>query len=408
MYDNEMSQDEINENITQGLGSLCWWGLADTLITPDNLRAAMKAQGLDESAVPPIKSTTAIARAAREFKSGRKGRDAQRYRAEVVYKDPTRIEVQIQFHSKDENGRTSWLPHEKVAYDVATAQWDCAGSTKESEMFREVANKRMNFYDHVWVRQWLQGYMDDLNGFRVGSNFYTPADKTADVEKAKSLIRAIGNSEFWIVNVQNDGDTHETVVHGARNNIGSTLDGMLEKLSNWESSSRKIREDSAAQTIADFAELRSRAELYAASLQVSLADLTQAIDDASDRAQELVDGGEDEPEVAEATPEPTPEPEAQPEPVVEPEPEPEPTQDGYERFMDEVCNDEPKTEVVAVIEAVLEPVAESVVEPVVEPITLSEVEQLRAEFKEKTGKDAPDIQDLEALRGLVAIVSGAF
>ena len=47
-------------------------------------------------------------------------------------------------------------------------------------------------------------------------------------------------------------------------------------------------------------------------------------------------------------------------------------------------------------------------EPVVEPITLSEVEQLRAEFKEKTGKDAPDIQDIEALKGLVAIVSGAF
>jgi hypothetical protein len=407
MYDNEMSQDEINENIAQGLGSLCWWGLADTLITPDNLRAAMKAQGLDESAVPPIKTTTAIARAAREFKSGRKGRDAQRYRAEVVYKDTTRIEVQIQFHSKDENGRTSWLPHEKVAYDVATAQWDCAGSTKEAELFREVANKRMNFYDHVWVRQWLQGYMDNLNGFRVGSNFYTPADKTADVEKAKSLIRAIGNSEFWIVNVQNDADTHETVVQGARNNIESTLDGMLEKLSNWESSSRKIREDSAAQTVADFAELRSRAQLYSASLQVSLDDLTKAIDNASSRAQELVEGGQPEPAPVVA-PEPAPESEPAPEPEPEPEAQPEPTQDGYEQFMDEVCNDEPKTETVAVIEAVLEPVVESVVEPVIEPVTLSEVEQLRAEFKEKTGKDAPDINDLDALKGLVAIVSGAF
>ena len=396
MYDNEMSQDEINENIAQGLGSLCWWGLADTLITPDNLRAAMKAQGLDESVVPPIKETTAIARAAREFKSGRKGRDAQRYRAEVVYKDPTRIEVQIQFHSKDENGRTSWLPHEKVSYDVATAQWDCAGSTKEAEMFRDVANKRMNFYDHVWVRQWLQGYMDSLDGFRVGSNFYTPADKTADVEKAKSLIRAIGNSEFWIVNVQNDGDTHETVVHGARNNIESTLDGMLEKLSNWEASSRKIREDSAAQTIADFAELRSRAQLYSASLQVSLDDLTQAIDAASVRAQELVDGTEPEPEPepVEVAPEPAPEPE----PTPEPEPEPEATTNAYEEFMDAVCRDEPEPE----------PVVESVVEPIVEPITLSEVEQLRAEFKEKTGKDAPDIQDIDALKGLVAIVSGAF
>ena len=326
MYDNEMSTDEINENIAQGLGSLCWWGLADTLITPQNLRAAMTAQGLDANDVPAIKATTAIARAAREFKSGRKGRDAQRYRAEVVYKDSTRIEVQIQFHSKDENGRTSWLPHEKVAYDVATAQWDCAGSTKEAEMFREVANKRMCFYDHVWVRQWLQNYMDNLNGFRVGSNFYTPSDKTAEVEKAKNLIRAIGNSEFWIVNVQNDGDTHETVVNGARNNIESTVDDMLKKLTHWESTSRKIREDSASQTLADFKDLRARADLYAASLQVSLDDLTSAIDSAADRANDLIDGA----------PEPEPAPESAPErePVVEPAPEPEATTDAYEEFMD--------------------------------------------------------------------------
>ena len=55
-----------------------------------------------------------------------------------------------------------------------------------------------------------------------------------------------------------------------------------------------------------------------------------------------------------------------------------------------------------------EVVFESVVEPVVEPVTISEVDSLRAEFKAQTGKDAPEITDIEALRGLVSIVSGAF
>ena len=114
----------------------------------------------------------------------------------------------------------------------------------------------------------------------------------------------------------------------------------------------------------------------------------------------MVDGGEQEaapePEPVEVAPEPAPEPE----PTTEPEPEPEATTDAYEEFMDAVCRDEPEPEP--------EPVVESVVEPIVEPITLSEVEQLRAEFKEKTGKDAPDIEDIDALKGLVAIVSGAF
>jgi hypothetical protein len=395
--ENEMSQDEINENIAQGLGSLCWWSLTDTLITPADLRTAMRSQGLDASQVPPIKATTAIARAAREFKSGRKGRDAKRYRAEVVYKDTTRIEVQIQFHSKDENGRTSWLPHEKVSYDVGTAQWDCAGSTKEAESFREVANKRMCFYDHVWIRGWLQNYMDALNGFRVGGNFYTPTDQTGAVESVKQMVRSIGNSEFWIVNVLNDGDTHETVVNGARNNIEGSLDGMLEKLTNWErqtSGDRKIREDSASQTLADFATLRARADLYAASLQVSLDDLTTAIDSATTRAQDLIDG------VAVPVPDlvaaldvamavadaEVAEPEPEPEPVaVEPEPEPELAE------ADEATEDNGVT-----------------VEPVIEPVTVSEVDALRAEFKAQTGKEAPEITDVDALRGLVAIVKGAF
>ena len=399
--ENEMSQDEINESIAQGLGSLCWWSLTDTLITPDDLRAAMTAQGLDASEVPAIKATTAIARAAREFKSGRKGRDAKRYRAEVVYKDTTRIEVQIQFHSKDENGLTSWLPHEKVSYDVGTAQWDCAGSTKEAESFREVANKRMCFYDHVWIRGWLQNYMDALSGFRVGSNFYTPTDQTGAVESVKLMVRSIGNSEFWIVNVLNDGDTHETVVNGARNNIEGTLDGMLEKLTSWErqtSGSRKIREDSASQTLADFATLRARADLYAASLQVFLDDLTTAIDSATTRAQDLIDG----------VPVPTPEPE--PDPAVvelieelfapEPEPEPEPPygEDGKGGLIPVLPTDEQcATEANGVT-----------VEPVIEPVTVSEVEALRAEFKAQTGKEAPEITDVDALRGLVAIVKGAF
>jgi hypothetical protein len=418
MYDNEMSQDEINESIAQGLGSLCWWSLTDTLITPTDLRAAMNAQGLDASEVPAIKATTAIARAAREFKSGRKGRDAKRYRAEVVYKDTTRIEVQIQYHSKDENGRTSWLPHEKVSYDVGTTQWDCAGSTKEAESFREIANKRMCFYDHVWIRGWLQNYMDALNGFRVGSNFYTPTDQTSAVESVKQMVRSIGNSEFWIVNVLNDGDTHETVVNGARNNIEGTLDGMLEKLTNWErqtSGDRKIREDSASQTLADFAALRARADLYAASLQVSLDDLTTAIDSATTRAQDLIDG----------VPVPTPEPEAERHEGLDPAILAEQRATGAaeaapgesDEVSEAVANVKKGMAFAAEFTAALDEIVEErkadedngvTVEPVIEPVTVSEVDALRAEFKAQTGKEAPEITDIEALRGLVAIVKGAF
>lgn len=375
MYCNEMSQDDLTENVAEGFGSLSWWGLNDTLITPADLRAKFASVGLDPNDVQDIRATTAIARAAREFSMGRKGKDAKRYRAEVVYKDPTRIEVQIQYHTKDENRRTSWLPHEKVSYDVQTAQWDCSGTTAEADVFRDLASKRMTFYDHVWIRSWLKDRMKSLNGFPVGPNFYTPIESRDETVKVKDLIEAIGYCKFWMIDVMNGTETFRTVSEGARTNIASSLDTMIAKLSNWEKSSRKIRDDSAAQTLADFTELRARADLYADSLRVSLDDLKGAIDTAAARAHALVDGAP-APAVGDATwVEQSAEAEAENAEVVE----------------------------TVVVETV---VVETTVEPVIEVVTEDEVEALRAEFKAKTGKDAPAmLDDIDTLRGLVDIVS---
>ena len=140
-----------------------------------------------------------------------------------------------------------------------------------------------------------------------------------------------------------------------------SLDKLINKINDWSSSSRKIREDSAAQTISDFASLKARADLYADSLRVSLDDLKASIVDAQGRAQALIDSG--------GAPEPAKAPESK---VVVPAP-------------------------VSVDEDVTEEAPQLLGE--------FEAERLAREFKDATGRDAPAGIGLEALRELVAIVS---
>lgn len=378
MHDSEMSQEEME---AAGFGTVSWWDLRDTVISPDALRGKFTAAGLDPDEVPDIRATTAIARAAREFKMGRKGKDQKRYRAEVVYKDPTRIEVQIQYHTKDENRRTSWLPHEKIAWDVSTNRWDMTGVSAEAKEFRDLALKRMSFYDHVWIRSWLKERMVSLDGFAVGPNFYTPMSRCDETKKVGELVLSIGSSEFYSLDVMEGDQTFRSVSKGARDDIEMSLDRMISKIADWDKSSRKIREDSAVQTIADFVALKARADLYADSLRVSLDDLKKSIGAAQERAKDLIDG------------------------VVTPTPVP------------DLAGALEATLAAAEDEVEAEENGVPIMNPMV-PVTVSEdvslrqyqkdavVDALRAKFKAHTGKEAPEITDIEALRGLVQMVLG--
>ena len=293
-----LSPSSVKSNLSLGL--LVWYELNQTKITPDNLRSVLGEEGMDASVVPDIDQVQAIRRAARGWTQGRG--HADRYRAEVVFDQPNRVEIGVLRRQRINDHQVEWVQVDVVAYDVDSAgnvnrDGYSGSSTPEASLIAEDVLSACTFLDHEWIRPNLIAARLDAMGAlsvrRSGGVAFVPRCYEDDVRRLQAVVRRIGLSEFEAAAVDpNDTTTRETLQRRAGENIADALRDFDARLGEWETAAKTVPSHAVASILAEYGEIVQRGDLYALALGVTLDGLRGKLDAAKDRARVLLFGAQ--------------------------------------------------------------------------------------------------------------------
>lgn len=112
------------------------------------------------------------------------------------------------------------------------------------------------------------------SGIPIGTEWFVPSASAELLRQMKGVIESLGNSELWLLPIHDSQDACSALNSAVRATIEEQIRELQEEIREFTSDTRQ----STIETRIDrFAELRSKAELYAGILQVTHEDLTDTI-----------------------------------------------------------------------------------------------------------------------------------
>lgn len=283
---------------TQGIGSLVWFTLRGTAITPDDMRRIMQEEGDDATLIPDLKPAEQIRRAARGWTKG-KGK-ADRFRASFpkgTENDEKIVTISI---LKRGGGKGEFLHEDTLIFDVAANMWTTSGTTDEAGEFRARADKFRTHLDSSWLRPSLLikrlKAMSTITVKEDGGLYYVPGHTSDnDLDRLKRIIRRIGTSRLSSLRITaGDQDAIADVAEATKSTLAGGLSEITEKLARWVAGTRKVSEARAMETLAQLATLKGQADLYRDALGLALTDLDAALTDAQTTAQTILTDAKEE------------------------------------------------------------------------------------------------------------------
>lgn len=268
-------------------GVFVWYNLADSKITPDDLRDLLDRENFTpKTDVPDIDPSTGISRACSEWSQGRGNQP--RYKCEVTRSEHGVTTVGLLTRRRVDGKTVEWTQVGIAEFDAATGSWTIATDAPEhdSAMFawKSVAVSRMTYLDHRWIRPNVLTFAmhnAKATNLNKGSGVYfAPKQHVDEIRKLRRVIRQVGDSSLRIAVVANDEDTVEDVTAATRETIVGAVSEVQAQLAAWGDSSRAVRSDSQANVLGELAGLLELAQTYEAALDVKLGDLRSEIENA--------------------------------------------------------------------------------------------------------------------------------
>lgn len=284
----------VREFKSETIGAFVWWDAANLTVEPHELRRILTDHGFTDVAekVPDIDPGAGIRRAAREWGQGRG--NADRYRAEVNVDDGARVVVGVlgRWQSQETSG---WKQVETFTFDVSSGTWATATSSKFSDQasdFIRLASDRMRYHDHVWIRpRFIMDQLEQASAITLRSRggFYFVANEKLDlIDRMGSVLNAIGPNSMSIARIQGDEVSRQSIAVGLRDSIAESISEVHADLEKWVSSTRKIRTDSQNGMFSTLQQLLARADLYEEALGIQLTELRSRVQEAQDRAMQIL------------------------------------------------------------------------------------------------------------------------
>lgn len=296
---NPLPESPVAANLRQGLGSLCWWELNDSRVTPDHVRQVLAAEHVQVD-VPDIDPVQACKRAVRSYSKG--SGNSPRYRAEVVRVDETtgsrRVVVGILRRRHVASEEVAWEQVDDFAWAETSGGWTFMvnghGRSQEALEVQALVRQHAEYLDHEWIRPTLitepLRAMGSLNLRRSGGIQYVAAVHDEALARVARVVRALGSCEFSIVRLSDDAEGRNALQNTARKGLAEAVEEVCARLATWESGAVKATSRGLDSVLAEFADARDRAALYRDALGIQVGDLTQAIEAAEARARDLLLG----------------------------------------------------------------------------------------------------------------------
>lgn len=283
-------------HIDPRMGAFIWWDLESCRVTPDHLRDVLRIEGLTDTGndtdikVPDIDPTSAIRRACQSWAMGRG--NADRYRAEVTADDNGQVYVGLLQRQREGAREVAWKQVETLRFDLAAGAWSNTLLSDQATDFLATADDFIRYHDHRFVRPGvltpLLSRMGAISLRSQGGIYFVPLANMDAARQMKRVIGALGNSKLHICTVENDADARDAVSSATQDHVLGQLVDVQAQLEEWKGSARKIRSDSQANVLGQLGELLSLASLYERTLEVSLKDLKQQVEDCQDAAMAIL------------------------------------------------------------------------------------------------------------------------
>lgn len=291
-----MTTNDLLIDLKNGLGALVMWELAETRITPDDLRTVLASHGEDPSVVPDIDPAGAVRRAAREWRVGQG--NATRYRSEVVYDSNGRIDVGLLRRERLGDHEVQWVQVATMVYGIRHGRpvLDDAVGTDIQHVgaVASLVDGYATHLDHTWIRpnlvQAKLAGMGAVNWRRGGGVVFVPAAYLRDLDRLARVVRSIGSSVFDVAHLANTEDSRASVSRATRDHLTEQISEVGARLDEWAKSDRKIASHSVASVLEQIGEVTLRGDLYAQALGVAMDDLRAKVDAARERARGLLMG----------------------------------------------------------------------------------------------------------------------
>jgi hypothetical protein len=275
-------------DVTTGIASLVWWDFCGTRITPTDLRDKVAFAGMDPSTVPDIDPVAALAQAVREF-SVREGK-RRVMEAAVASTTPEAVVVNILQRVQESDRRVAKVPVDTLVWDRKQEAWIEPGQSEHSAKLRTMVADRQAHYDGNAVRDYIVApAVAKAQAFTLKRGMYVVPHLTAgplvDVQKALDTIESFNLN---VAAVQ--GQEWSSALTGpAQESVRDELQELQAQIDNWRDMASRVRCDTRESVLERFKELRQKAELYSAALEVSMEDLADEIMDMEEVALEVID-----------------------------------------------------------------------------------------------------------------------
>ena len=282
-------------NAVPSFGSFVWYEFVNSAVTVPQFRAALNGAGFDQIVVGNIDEVSEVRTAARRWKSGRG--NADRYKSEIAHEDDAMITIGILRREQVSSKKVGWVQVDSLAFDKVSTDWISRGASAEADLFREFADHRRVFVDHEQIRPVLQGLLDSLAPIRLrkqGGIYFIPASDLANemLPRIVQFMDAIGDS-YVSVAEQTSDSARVSTIREVRSGLAESIQALREQMGDWKSKIRNPRKDAVDNALAEFADLRDRADLYASALEIRLDDLRSEIGEIESVARSFVRGGEE-------------------------------------------------------------------------------------------------------------------
>jgi len=285
------TDDTTMTPVTGGMASMVWWAFNGTRITPDDLRTRVAAAGMDPDTVGDIDPVQALHRAAREY-SVREGK-RRVMEAAVAHEDDATVVVNLLKLQKQGSRKVAKLPVDTLVWDKAAKGWlpGGLGATEYASKLRTAVLKRQTYMDGNDVRDLLvMPAMAKSSSFTLRRGMYVVPHTTAQpLAEAQAALHGLESFQLHVANVAPGQGWEQPMRQAADEQLRNELGELQQQIEGWRDMAHRVRSDTQAHVLARFASLRSRAELYAQALSVSLEDLQDDVADMEALAEQVIE-----------------------------------------------------------------------------------------------------------------------
>ncbi len=272
------------------VGDILWWSLAEARVPVAKLAALWRAEGMDIGLLPEVPSNEKAMKVAKALvQTGKavtlkftKDDDDELHLVIIEYRqvgdgdvDPVQVNKVVLFKK---NGALVVTDKQDPVILEIQAQYTLALTTHTPDDVRRCLVRAIGCYAAIALRE-------------KGGIYWVPRTYAAKLRDLERVVAQIGDSKLYVLPVHNTVEGKANLSAVVAGSLETELEALKQELKNFVHG-KSPREETLKRRIEIYDELKARATMYKAILDVNVLDITDDLDAMGGIIEDLIKGGD--------------------------------------------------------------------------------------------------------------------